>query len=174
MTTIRRLSYLLIFLLFSCNQVSTEKNNSEDQLKFETNVANFNSMIDAFADENHEQFMSVFADSLKWSGPDKINMSEFDSKETLSEALKGYMAAYENHALKNTRFFAGSTYSSMEASSSPDVIRVYGDWHHRHTESEIDVSHKWMAVIFFNKDGKIHEFWDYFDVTGFSQQHLNK
>jgi limonene-1,2-epoxide hydrolase len=31
-----------------------------------------------------------------------------------------------------------------------------------------------MAVLFFNKDGKIHEFWDYFDVTGFSQQHLNK
>ena len=45
MTTIRRFSYLFIFLIFSCNQASTEKNNSEDQLKFDTNVANFNSMI---------------------------------------------------------------------------------------------------------------------------------
>ena len=169
----KRLFYLLVVILISCNPISKEKGvNSEKQKKFETNVTNFNSMIDAFADENHEKFMGAFADSLKWSGPDKINMSEFDSKETLSSALKEYMAAYDDHALKNTRFFAGSTYSSMEASDSPDVIRVYGDWHHKHTETGINVSHKWMAVLFFNEDGQIHEFWDYFDSTGFSQQHI--
>jgi hypothetical protein len=169
----KKLSYLFIFLLLSCNQVSSEKDdNSENQKKFEANMAKFNGMIDAFAAEDHEQFMGAFADSLKWSGPDKINMSQFDSKETLSNALKGYMAAYDDHALKNTRFFAGSAYSSMEASNNPDVIRVYGDWHHKHTETGVDVSHKWMAVLFYNKDGHIHEFWDYFDATGFSQQHL--
>ena len=169
----KKLLYLFVFLLLSCNQVDTEKKDtSENQKKFETYVANFNGMIDAFSVENHEQFMEAFADSLKWSGPDKINMSEFDSKETLGEALKGYMETYDNHALKNTRFFAGSSYSSMEASDSPNVIRVYGDWHHKHSETGIDVSHKWMAVLFFNEDGKIHEFWDYFDVTGCSQQHI--
>ena len=58
--------------MLSCNQTSTEENNNaEGELKFQTNVTNFNNMIDAFADENHEQFMSVFADSLKWSGPEK-------------------------------------------------------------------------------------------------------
>ncbi len=169
----KKLSYIFIFLLISCNQVGSEKDDtSENQKQFEAHVANFNNMIDAFATENHEQFMGAFADSLKWSGPDKINMSQFDSKETLSNVLKGYMAAYDDHALKNTRFFAGSSYSSMEASDSPDVIRVYGDWHHKHTETGIDVSHKWMAVLFYNEDGQIHEFWDYFDATGFSQQHL--
>ena len=168
----KKLIFLFAVILVSCNQTNTEtKDNTENQKKFEANIANFNGMIDAFAAEDQEQFMSVFADSLKWCGPDKKNMSEYDSKEVLGEALNGYMAAYDNHALKNTRFFAGSAYSSMQASDSPDVIRVYGDWHHTHTESNKDVSHKWMAVVFFNEDGKIHEFWDYFDVGGFLQQH---
>ena len=168
----KKIIFLVAVILSSCNQADVDiKDNTENQKKFETNVENFNSMIDAFAAEDQDRFMNIFADSLKWSGPDKKNMSEFDSKEVLAKALNGYMAAYDNHALKNTRFFAGSTFSTMQANDSPDVIRVYGDWHHTHTESNKDVSHKWMAVVFFNKDGKIHEFWDYFDVGGFLQQH---
>ena len=123
----KKIIFLVAVILSSCNQADVEiKDNTENQKKFETNVENFNSMIDAFAAEDQDRFMNIFADSLKWSGPDKKNMSEFDSKEVLAKALNGYMAAYDNHALKNTRFFAGSTFSTMQANDSPDVIRVYG------------------------------------------------
>ncbi|MGB2171899.1 MAG: nuclear transport factor 2 family protein [Flavobacteriaceae bacterium] len=168
----KKLILFMSIVLSSCAQTETnDEKKTENEATFQKNVAVFNDMIDAFAAENHEEFMQVFADSLKWSGPDKKIMGDFDSKEVLSAALKGYMAAYDNHALKNTRFFAGSTYSTLETSDDPNVIRVYGNWHHTHTASGIDVSHKWMALLWFNADGKIHQFNDFFDVGGFLVQH---
>ena len=51
------------------------------------------------------------------------------------------------------------------------MLLEFIDWHHTHTESGKDVSHKWMAVIWFDEAGKIHQFNDFFDVAGFLVQH---
>ncbi len=165
---------LILSVLFASCESSQVDNSAKNQEIFNRNVQNFKNSLDAFAAEDIEAFMDIFSDTLKWTGPDKKLMSETDTKADLQEALVGYTTLYDNHALKNAQYFAGSIYATGEASDDPNTIRVYGDWHHTHTESGKDVSHKWMAVLWFDEAGKIHQFNDFFDVTGFLVQHEDK
>ena len=167
----KKIAIIFSLLIFSCGGEVTV-DNSENQEIFNNNVENFKKSLEAFAAEDVEGFMAVFTDSLKWTGPDKKLMSEFDSKDDLKQALVGYTTLYDNHDLRDAVYFGGNTYNtSGETSNNPNAVRVYGNWHHTHTESGVDVSHKWMAVIWFNDDGKIHQFNDFFDVGGFLVQH---
>ncbi len=167
----KKLMILLFFFFVSC-ETTTVDNTSKNQEIFNRNIDTFKKSLEAFYAEDIEGFMDAFSDTLKWTGPDKKLMSEVDSKLDLQEALVGYTTLYDNHELRNTLYFAGSVYaSSGEVSDDPNAIRVYGDWHHTHTESGKDVSHKWMAVIWFDEAGKIHQFNDFFDVAGFLVQH---
>ncbi|MAW08926.1 MAG: hypothetical protein CBD60_01370 [Flavobacteriaceae bacterium TMED200] len=158
----------------SCNKSKIVKvDDSINKEIFSKNVSIFNSAIEAFVIEDKVAFMKTFADSLKWSGPDKKTSNEFDSKEDLANAIAAYMENYDDHALKNTTFYGGSIYSTDKSNSNPNTgIRVYGDWYHKHTETGKEVSHKWMALIWFNEAGKIYEFRDFFDVNGFLSQHI--
>ena len=71
-----------------------------------------------------------------------------------------------------TSFYGGSVYSTDKPNSDHNTgIRVYGDWYHKHTETGKEVSHKGMALVWFNEAGKIYEFRDFFDVNGFLKQH---
>ena len=166
---------IISFVLFtsSCDENKiVQVDNSLNTEIFKKNVSIFNSAIESFAKEDKVMFMNSFADSLKWSGPDKKTSDEFDTKEDLSNAINSYMEIYDDHALKNTTFYGGSFYSTDKPNSDPNTgIRVYGDWYHKHTETGKEVSHKWMALVWFNEDGKIYEFRDFFDVYGFLNQH---
>lgn len=170
---------LILFILsasvLSCNQPNESLDATNKKEIFNKNVLTIKEMLNGFYEENSEKFMSVFADSVRWSGPDKIKLDDYESKEVLESALNGYMALYDNHELKDIRFFGGSMYSdSGEGSDSPNVIRVFGNWHHTHTETQVDVTHKWVGIMWFNEDGKIYQFNDFFDVGGFLTQHLNE
>lgn len=172
---------LLVFLiglgfLLSCDQ--SQISDGIDQKKkdtFDRNVSTIKEMLNGFYEENSNKFMSVFADSVKWSGPDQINLDDYESKEVLETALNGYMALYDNHELRDIKFFGGSIYSENgESSDSPNTVRVYGNWHHTHTESQVDVTHKWVGILWFDEDGKIYQFNDFFDVGGFLRQHIKE
>ena len=164
---------LLMLMVFSCNPSKQQNETAaKNQAVFDKNIATFNEMLKGFAEEDSNKFMAVFADSLKWSGPDKIKLDDYESKEVLKVALDGYMQAYDNHELKDKLFFAGSVYSSRQTSDDPNAIRVFGNWHHTHTESGVDVMHKWVGIVWFNEDGEIYQFNDFFDVGGFALQHL--
>ncbi len=89
------------------------------------------------------------------------------------QTRRGDSHRHDDHALKNTTFYGGSVYSTDKPNSDPNTgIRVYGDWYHKHTETGKEVSHKWMALVWFNEAGKIYEFRDFFDVNGFLKQHV--
>lgn len=168
------LKIILLVLIVSCETGETVKDiSSENQLKFKENTERIKSMLRAMSAEESDKFSQYFADSLKWSGPDKILIDDYETKEVLMAALDGYIAMYDNHELRDIKFFGGSTYSSEETSDNPNDIRVYGNWHHTHAETGKAVSHKWMALMRFNSDGQIYLFNDFFDVTGFLSQHLN-
>jgi len=149
------------------------KDNSKDIETFNSHVKSIqDKLIKGFKTEDHDLIMSVFADTIKWNGPNKKLLNETSPYNEVSEAIKGYLATYENHNLKDVGYVGGNIYnSSMKPNSNPNNIRVYGNWHHTHSESGVDVSHKWFAVARFNEDGKIYRFNDFFDVTGFLQQH---
>ena len=78
---------LLIFSISSCNDSKIVKVDDSIQKEiFNKNVSIFNNAIDAFVNEDELMFMNNFADSLKWSGPDKKTSDNFDSKEDLAKS----------------------------------------------------------------------------------------
>lgn len=170
--------FILFLLLFTIGCEKGQKPDhpsEENKAIFDKNVSTIKEMLNGFYEENPEKFMSVFADSLKWSGPDKIKLDQYESLDVLASALNGYMSLYDNHELRDIRFFGGNTYSDTgETSDSPNAIRVYGNWYHTHTETQVDVTHKWVGIMWFNEDGKIHQFSDFFDVGGFLKQHIKE
>ena len=165
---------LFILSSTSCNESKIVMvDNSINKEIFTKNVSIFNAAIEAFVNEDKVTFMKNFADSLKWSGPNKKTSNQFDSKKDLATAIGSYMENYDDHALKNTTFYGGSIYSSDKTNSNPNTgIRVYGDWYHKHTKTGKEVSHKWMALVWFNEAGNIYDFRDFFDVSGFLNQHI--
>mgnify|MGYP003312924392 CR=1 FL=1 len=91
-------------------------------------------------------------------------MNQISSYNELSDAIKGYLALYENHSFKNAIYAGGNTFRyDAKTSSSPDNVRIYGNWYHTHSESKKEVTHKWFALLKFNKDGKVTRINDFFD-----------
>ena len=116
---------LFIFSTSSCNDSKIVKvDDSINKEIFNKNVSIFNNAIDAFVNEDEVMFMNNFADSLKWSGPDKKTSDDFDSKEDLANAINSYMKIYDDHALKTTTFYGGSVYSTDKPNLTP--IQVLG------------------------------------------------
>ena len=66
--------------------------------------------------------------------------------------------------------WSGSVFPKDQATSTPDAIRVYGTWTATHTASGKEIGVKYFALVFFNDDGKIVQWSDYFDVNGLAVQ----
>jgi len=170
--------FILLFSIvyfFGCSYPEKQVNdNSMDEKIFNSNVISFqDKFIKGFENEDHTLIMSLFADSVKWTGPDKKLLSQSSSYVEVSDAIKGYLALYENHSFKDAGYAGGNTFRyNAKTSSSPNGVRIYGNWYHTHSESKKEVTHKWFALLRFNKDGKVFSINDFFDVTGFLSQHL--
>ena len=173
----KKLSLLLSIIILSCNQQveKTDDNSAANQAKFEQAVATWKIFPEGIAERDLDKVMSIFADSLKWYGADQKTSDAYAGKADLRTALEGYLSVSSESSFKNGNYYGGNLYSMQDdVSDNPNATRIYGDWHHTHTESGTKVSHKWMAVLMFNEDGKAHTFMDYFDVGGFQVQHLQE
>ena len=92
--------FILIFsiIYFSgCSNPEKQANkNSMEQKIFNSNVNSFQTkFIKGFENEDHSLIMSLFADSVKWTGPDKKLLSQSSSYDEVSNAVKGYLDLYE-------------------------------------------------------------------------------
>ena len=87
---------LLLLLLtvhfFSCSSPENQVvDNSADKETFDSNVRSFQTkFIKGFENEDHGLILSLFADSVKWTGPDKKLLNQSSSINELSDAIKGY------------------------------------------------------------------------------------
>jgi ketosteroid isomerase-like protein len=163
----RILYFLSALLLISCLN-KKPKNNQEI---FDRNVATFNKVIEAFVAEDTVKLSEYFADSLQWVGPGKNHLSDYSNKQFLLDELKKYFSAYEKHTMNDVTYYSGSIYSTDKTSDDPNQIEVFGNRYHTHTATGKELSHKWMAVLRFDKEGKIYFFSDFFDITGFLNEH---
>ena len=172
----KKLILLLGIVILSCNpQTEKADDSAANQAKFEQAVATWKTFPESIADRDLDKVMSIFADSLKWYGPDQKTSDAYASKADLRTALEGYLSMYNESSFKNGNYYGGNLYSMQgDVSDNPNATRIYGDWHHTHMESGTKVSHKWMAVLMFNEDGQAHTFMDYFDVGGFLTQHIQE
>jgi hypothetical protein len=173
----KKIILLLLALTLGCANNSktndeVESSAEDNQAAFMKNVEIFKTFPKGISSRDLDLTMSIFADSLKWFGPEQKTSDSYASKPDLRTALEGYLSVYNESSFKNDSYYGGNLYSSKDdVSSSPNGIRIYGDWHHTHMESGKAVSHKWMSIVLLNEDGQIHEFIDYFDVGGFLKQH---
>jgi hypothetical protein len=185
---------LVSLILTSCNssietKVEIGGPSSEDKATFEKQIESYTAYRKAFKEENIEDIMSLMADSLKWSPPayNENNILGYDDvKSQFQLYFDGFddITFSEGEGLVNPNapaFWAGSAFSSGKgdqgASSSPNIMRVYGTWSGIHTDSGAKVYNKYYGVLNFNSDGKIAELSDWMDVSGMQvqiQNHIDK
>jgi hypothetical protein len=161
-------------LFVSCNNATKIVNDSgvteEQEAVFERNVNAFkNGIVKGFKEENVDISMDMFADSLKWNNPE-ARLGESKSYQDLKDVLTFYIENFDDITFKDDVYFGGSLYSSNKPSDSPNAVRVFGNWNTVHTESQAKIEHKWMAILWFNEDGKAYRFSDFFDVSGLALQ----
>ena len=99
----------------------------------------------------------------------------------MREALKYYHDTYDDITFeegidlamggeKQPAYWGGSVYPSETATDLPNNVRIYGTWRAVHSETGKVVYNKWYGLMFFNADGKIGRFTDWFDVNGMQVQ----
>jgi len=168
------LSSLFLLLIISCQDDSSNDLRASKK-QYEKNVASFKAkFIAGFAKEDLELQMSLFADSLKWVSPSAGG--DLLGYEDLKNAANAYHANFDEITYTNDLYFGSPIYNSQNddlAKANSNYIRTSGVWNNLHTETGKRVQLKWMAVMWFNKDGKIHRITDFMDVSSIPNQISN-
>ena len=165
-------AYTLLFSFISCQQPANNQELVNSKKQFEINVASFKAkFLEGFAKEDLELQMSIFADSVKWTSPNAGG--ELLGYEDLKNAAKAYHDNFDNIKYTNAMYFGSPVFNSQNdnmGTADPTYIRTGGVWTNVHTESNKSLKLKWMAVMWFNEDGKIHQITDFMDVSSIPQQ----
>ena len=157
---------------------STEVAEAPDYAAFNQKVESLRSFIKAHENEDLNALKELLSDTLKWSPP-AYNGNQSLGKDDYLAVLQGYQEYFENIKytegiilgdIKENGWWSGSAFPEESASSTPDVIRMYGTWTATHTESGKEIGVKWYAISWVNDAGKIAQMSEYFDVNGIAAQ----
>jgi hypothetical protein len=176
---------LMLFTLIACNKPATnesaesaEKVESPDYAAFDKKVEVIRSFAKAHTDEDMNALKELLSDTLKWSPP-YYNGNKWLGKEDYLTVLQNYQNDYENikftegivlpDTLSNG-MWSGSVFPKDNASNKPGVIRIYGTWTAKHTDTGKEIGVKWFALGSINNDGKIVQMNEYFDAHGIAAQ----
>ena len=164
--------FTLLLTFISCQQTETNQELVNSKKQFEINVASFKAkFLEGFAKEDLELQMSIFADSVKWTSPSAGG--ELLGYEDLKKAAKDYHDNFDMITYTNAMYFGSPIFNSQNDNlgmADPNYVRTGGVWTNVHTESNKSLKLKWMAVMWFNKDGQIHQMTDFMDVSSIPQQ----
>lgn len=175
---------LALLTLVGCKETATmeesetTEQNTPDDAAFNKKVAVIRAFFKAHADEDLEAQKAILSDTMKWSPPD-YNGNQWLGKEELLAALKGYHDAFDNIKYQEgivmpdstaNGFWSGSVFPVASATTSANVMRVYGTWTATHTESGKEIGVKFFNLTSVNDAGKIVQSSDYFDVNGLAAQ----
>ena len=179
------LALLAIVALFGCKQaeeaeeeMATEEVAGPDYADFDRKVEVIKAFYQAHSDEDLAALTNMLSDTLQWS-PAGFNGNKWLGKEDLLAALKGYHEGFENIKFESgvvtaddvvNGYWSGSVFPEANASSSANVIRIYGTWTATHSESGKEIGVKFYSTASVNADGKITSASDYFDVGGITDQ----
>lgn len=82
-------------------------------------------------------------------------------RATWEEAMKGFMASYNDIEFTNGLYYAG-----LDEDQKPNGdVRIYGLWKSKMAETGEDQRLKWYAVSFFNEEGKITHMAEWYDTA---------
>ena len=160
---------LFIFFLFistavySCNeQVKSEPTLklSEAKVLYEKNLASLQRGIRAFENENIDEWAETVADTTIWNSAAYGSLP--GTKEDWKKTLIAYFADWDSIKLNYPDFLPGIDSATHEFDGS---VRYYGIWNGIH-RSGVRTSVNMYATYDFNKEGKIVNASEFFDVGG--------
>ena len=162
---------LVLCVLFSCNDSAktddtistssdTTSKTSDAKALYEKNLASLQAGITAFENEKIDDWAATVADSAVWNPP--VYGAKPAGKEDWKKALAGYVADWDSLKLVNPNFLPGIDSATHEFDGS---VRYYGKWEGVH-KSGVKTSINFYGTYEFNKDGKVVNGTDFFDVGG--------
>ena len=127
--------------------------------KFHKNVETTKAMLQAFCDKDSTKFFSYVTEDFIWSPP-SVGQDSLP-RATWEEAMKGFMAAYNDIEFTDGLYFAG-----LDDNQKPNGdVRIYGLWKSNMAETGDPQRLKWYAVSFFNEEGKVTHMAEWYDTA---------
>ena len=127
--------------------------------KFHKNVETTKAMLQAFCDKDSTKFFSYVTEDFIWSPP-SVGRDSLP-RATWEEAMKGFMAAYNDIEFTDDQYFAG-----LDDNQKPNGdVRIYGLWKSNMAETGDPQRLKWYAVSFFNEEGKVTHMAEWYDTA---------
>ena len=155
---------VLSFAVLACTQnqkpAEAPSKNAEAKAQFEKNLATLKAGISAFENEQIDQWAASVADNAVWNSP--AYGSPAGTKDDWKKALSFYLANWDSLKLKNAMFLPGIDSATNEPDGS---VRYYGQWIGVH-KSGVKTSLSFYATYEFNKENKITEAAEFFDLGG--------
>lgn len=170
------LPLLASILVFSCNSGETKDDTAtsksdDSKALYEQNLAVVKTITTDFENKNLTDFFSNVADSVIWNSP--VYGDNVHTKGHWMESLKYWTDNWDSLHLIDANFLPGldSTTHSMDGS-----VRYYGQWDGVHKATGIHTHVQIYETYEFNKDHKIVNDAEYFDVGGLMNavQHKTK
>ncbi len=161
-----KLFIFLIFILsalYSCKEpvksAPTSKI-SEAKILYEKNLASLKKGISAFENKKINEWAETVADTTIWNSP--AYGSSPAGKEDWKKMLITYITDWDSLKLKYPDFLPGIDSATHEFDGS---VRYYGIWEGIY-KSGVRTSVNMYATYDFNKDGKVVNASEFFDVGG--------
>jgi len=150
--------------LLACNQnqkpVETQSKSAEAKAQYEKNLAVFKAAVTAFENEKIDEWAASVADNAVWH-PAAYGAA-VGTKEDWKKALSFYATNWDSLKLKNATFLPGMDSVTHELDGS---VRYYGIWTGTH-KSGVRTASPFYGSFDFNKDGKVIDATEFFDVGG--------
>lgn len=155
---------LVSCVLFSCKESvktdDTTSKTSDAKTLYEKNLASLKSGLTAFENEKIDDWAATIADSAVWNSP--AYGSSPAGKEDWKKTLTAYVTDWDSLKLKNPSFLPGIDSATHELDGS---VRYYGEWDGVH-KSGVRTAINFYGTYDFNKDGKVVNGSEFFDVGG--------
>ncbi len=151
--------------LFACtNPQATTSSGSDDAMmaEFKENAKVTTAAFVSFSKNDLTDFATYLADSIQFHSP-SINDTVAIGKEAMLERLANFHKIIKNFNPVVEVMLPGLDTASMKPDGS---VRAYVKWQSESSSNGVKFNQKFYAVYKFNKDHKIIDADEYFDVTG--------
>ena len=157
---------MVSLLVISCNsnekkEVEATPKNDEGQALYDQNLAVVKSCVSAFENKNLNDYFANVADSVIWNSP--VYGDDVHTKAHWMESLKYWTDNWDSLHLNEANFLPGLDSATHTIDGS---VRYYGRWDGVHKATGIHTHVQMYETFEFNKDHKIVNDAEYFDVGG--------
>ena len=168
---------LAAIVFFSCNDSAktddaTSKNadtkNADAKALYEKNLATLKSGITAFENEKIDDWAATIADNAVFNSP--AYGAKPAGKAEWKKGHEAYFADWDSLKLVDPNFLPGIDSITHEFDGS---VRYYGFWNGVH-KSGVRTSVSFYGTYDFDKDGKVVNGSDFFDLGGLMNAVANK